>query len=133
MLTGVPYSASCAVVRFDGNVFEGMEWSVDEQGDEFDSTSFEDCGYGDSDVATIQCTIRIKGLWDSLRNPHNAPLVLNPSVSLTNVRLYLSGLASSYWSFPKARVINGITEAKVRTGMTYEVTLKSRGVFYRPL
>ncbi len=132
MLSGVPYSASNAVVRINSNVFEGMEWDVDEDGDEFDSTSFEDAPYGDTDVSTIQCSVRIMGLWDSTRNPHNAPLQLNPKQQLSEVRLYLSGLASSYWRFPKAMVTKGSTKAKVRAGLPYEVTIKSKGIFYRP-
>ena len=133
MNTGVPYAASCAAVRINSSyVFEGMEWSVDEVGDEYEATSFENCGYGDTGVATIQCDIRIKGLWDSTRNPHNAPLSLNPSVVVPELRLYLSGLASPYWRFPYAIVTHGTTGAKVRQGIEYEITLKSKGVYYRP-
>ena len=137
MYTGIPISACRAKIRFGSGgayIFEGMEWHVDEDVSTYDSTSFEDEGYRDEDGCALKADIRIKGLWDLTRNPHQTPLFLNPRQILVKVSLFLDGAQNGglRWYFPKVIVRRGLTEAEVRSGLTYEVLMGSKSRYYRP-
>jgi hypothetical protein len=133
VLTGTPTSASNAVIRINGNVFEGMEWEVTEESSTYDSSSFEDGVFEDEDVASVRCTVRIKGIWDRSRNPHASPLLLNAGVTITNLNLYINGLGGGLqWRFPKALCKGSTTTAKVHDGLPIEINFRSKGQYFPP-
>jgi hypothetical protein len=153
VLTDAPLSAANSVIRiWYGEVsqatFEGMEWHVDEQGSEFDCTSFEDDGAEDTEVASAGCTVVMRGLWTQnvAQNPHGSRLKFNTapvknelvagniSGLLTNVRLYLTGPVATglFWSFPRLKVCGTTTMARVREGLPIEIRCKTRGKWARP-
>lgn len=126
-------SAKNAQIRTAGStVLEAAEWSVNDNADEIDDTSFEDGGYGSLETGIKQATVNIKGFWNPTSNQHTTPLNIFSGSTLTTSKLYLNSTTGKYWDFPILKILTVNSVAAVRGGIQYDFTAKSDGAYTPP-
>jgi hypothetical protein len=127
-----PLSAKNAKCRVGAYVLTAKKWSVKPHGDEYEISNFEGAGFGDFIGCLAYCDFSIDGDWDSASDPFGNPPNITVTQVITAVKLYTNDLASPFWSFPSALVVDTPMDADVKTALTISISCKAKGSFVYP-
>ena len=132
-MAGVPLSAQAAVVRINANTLYAARWRVHPETHWADTSNFDGGGFETQVACLRKLTAEIEGWWDSNTDMFSAPLNINDGNTLTNVKLYVSGTSSAFWSIPVASVISVPMTADVHDILKYgPLVIKASGAFVYP-
>lgn len=113
-----------STATIEGTELPTTEWSVDPSVEIVRFLNSKTDDYAIKKPTFKDCTFTITIDWDFDSNPFQTPTTLNIGTELTNVRLYLNGVASEYWHFPTAIVVgtpqSTSTEGKIVTTINCE-------------
>lgn len=107
-------------------------WSVTEQGDDLDATTFESGGAEEGIIGIFSVQWSFSGSWDAGRNSYDDPPGLYPRNDLSALRLYENLSDNIGWYFSTARVLSSRNGAQVRQKVTFEASGKNQGTYTRP-
>jgi hypothetical protein len=132
MPVGVPLSAKNAAIRVGATIFVGSEWNVNPETAWDDTTNFESNGFETQVACTRKCTGTFVAFWDRGQNPHDNPPGFIDGQELANVRLYMNGVGSPFWSFPLLDIVGVPVVAKVKEKMAITINWKAQGSWNYP-
>jgi hypothetical protein len=122
-----------ATFGINGTNYDGNEgWSIDCSPAELRTDNTAGGGASDRITGTKDLQGTMEMSWDSSRNPFDAPLTLAAGTVLTNLKLYLNGPTSPFYSLPKAIVLKDTTSAKVNEKVAITISFGNKGAFTRP-
>ena len=118
------------------------QWSVSDQTDIIETTSFEDQNAVTGRTARTlidgvdQATISVKGYFDAdiaAASGFATGGVFCPGTDVTNVKLFVNkSIGNNCWTFTTAKVARVNSQGQVRGRFEFDLTLESNGTYTRP-
>ncbi len=132
MAAGTPLSAKNCKVRINENVHYATKWDIKPESALLDTSNFEGAGFETQIYGLRKCEITIEGWYDAGANPYDSPMNLQDGISLTNLKLYISGTSGPYWLVPSASLRTPPMTSDVKEKVMFRLELKANGAFYYP-
>lgn len=129
----VHFAGNLAHVGVNGTVYQGNKgWNIDNDGEEKRTDSTAGNGYSDREVTMRDLKATIDGDWDASQNLLDDPPKFVVGQILTNVKLFLNGSTSPFWSLPSAIVLKVGNNAQVGDIVKYTINIANKGAFSPP-
>lgn len=127
-----PRSAKNAFVRVGNATYAHQSWNVNPKADLIDTSNSESGGAAEYTAGFVYCDVSISGPFDAAQNPYDAPVGFQAGETISNVKLYLNGLAGPFWSFPTLKVESAPNKADVKQALMIDISGKAHGEWVYP-